>query len=154
VLIGVDDTDTPEEGATWTLVHNIARTVANEQHRYLSHTIVQLFPVPFRTKNCVGVVAEFATSNPDDLASKFSELLMQYTLSKETGMAVFTGFSPDRLLEYGWRTKTGQVSPDDARALAGDDLKIWINGRGITGAIAAIPFYTRYDEGLRLCGQS
>ncbi len=154
VLIGVDDTDTPEEGATWTLVHNIARTVADKRHRYLSHTIVQLFPVPFRTKNCVGVVAEFASSNPEELARRFSELLMQYTLSKETGMAVFTGFSPDRLLEYGWRTKSGQVTPDDARALAGDDLKIWINGRGITGAIAAIPFYTRYDEGLQLCGQS
>ena len=152
VLIGVDDTDTPEEGATWTLVHNIARTVADEQNRYLSHTIVQLFPVPFRTKNCVGVVIEFASSNPEDLGRRFSELLMKYTLSKETGMAVFCGFSPQRLLDYGWRTKKGQVHPDDARALAGEDLKIWINGRGITGAIA--PFYTRYDEGLQLCGQS
>jgi len=154
VLIGVDDTDTPEQGATWTLVHNIARTVADESSRYLSHTIVQLFPVPFRTKNCVGVVAEFASSDPDGLSRRFSELLMRYTLSKETGMAVFCGFSPDRLLDFGWMTKSGQVSPDEARALAGDDLKIWINGRGITGAIAAIPFYTRYDEGLRLCGQS
>lgn len=154
VLIGVDDTDTPEQGATWTLVHNIARTVADEQSRYLSHTIVQLFPVPFRTKNCVGVVVEFASSNPDDLARRFSDLLKEYTLSKETGMAVFSGFSPERLLDYGWRTKSGQVRPDDARALAGTDLKIWINGRGITGAIAAIPFYLRYEEGLRLCGQS
>ncbi len=46
VLIGVDDTDTPEEGATWTLVHNIAKAVEDEQSVYLSHTIVQLFPVP------------------------------------------------------------------------------------------------------------
>ena len=45
VLIGVDDTDTPEEGATWTLVHNIAKAVEDEQSVYLSHTIVQLFPV-------------------------------------------------------------------------------------------------------------
>ena len=47
VLIGVDDTDTAEEGATWTLVHNIARAVENEQSVYLSHTIVQLFPVAY-----------------------------------------------------------------------------------------------------------
>jgi len=154
VLIGVDDTDTPNQGATWTLVHNIAKAVADEQHRYLTHTIVQLFPVPFRTKNCVGVVAEFASNNPGDLARRFSELLEKYSLSKETGMAVFTGFSPDRLMEFGWQTKSGQVSPDDARSLAGDDLKIWINGRGITGAIAAIPFYTMFDEGLTLCGQN
>ena len=45
VLIGVDDTDTREEGATWTLVHNIAKAVEDEHSVYLSHTIVQLFPV-------------------------------------------------------------------------------------------------------------
>lgn len=154
VLIGVDDTDTPELGATWTLVHNIARAVADEKNRYLSHTIVQLFPVPFRTKNCVGVVVEFACTDPGDLSGRFSELLLRYTLSKETGMAVFTGFSPDRLLDYGWRTKRGQVGPEEARSLAGNDLKILVNGRGITGAVAAIPFYTQYDDGLLLCGQN
>ena len=30
LLIGVDDTDTPDEGATWTLVHNIAKAVEDE----------------------------------------------------------------------------------------------------------------------------
>lgn len=154
VLIGVDDTDTPEEGATWTLVHNIAKAVADEDNHYLSHTIVQLFPVPFRTKNCVGVVAEFACQSPVHLAERFRDLLLRYTLSDETGMAVFVGFSPERLSEYGWQTKKGQVSPDDARSLAGSDLTLMINGRGITGAVAAIPFYTQFDEALLLCGQS
>ncbi|MDD1723977.1 MAG: hypothetical protein LUQ07_02475, partial [Methanospirillum sp.] len=153
VLIGADDTDTPEKGATWTLMHNIANMVADENHRYLSHTIVQLYPVPFRTKNCVGVVVEFASNDPAALAEKIRACLVRYSLSPETGMAVFSGFSPERLLEYGWKTKKGQVSPDDARSLAVDDLQIWIDGRGITGAVAAIPFYTRYDEALELCGQ-
>jgi methanogenesis imperfect marker protein 11 len=157
VLIGVDDTDTPEQGATWTLVHNIARTVANDAsiagiHRYLSHTIVQLFPVPFRTKNCVGVVAEFATNNPEALISLFRAYLQKYTLSSETGMAAFTGFSPDRLRMYGDTVKRGQVEPDSAFSLAGEDLQIVLAGRGITGAVAAIPFYTAYDEALTLYG--
>lgn len=65
VIIGIDDTDTPEEGATWTLAHNIARAVEDEHSRYLSHTIVQLYPVPHRTKNCVAIACEFATSDPD-----------------------------------------------------------------------------------------
>src|SRR5512139_2079608 len=86
VLIGVDDTDTPEEGATWTLVHNIACAVEDECSVYLSHTIVQLFPVPYRTKNCVALVAEFATRDPEDLASRFRQLLERYTLSQKTGM--------------------------------------------------------------------
>ncbi len=156
VLIGVDDTDTPEEGATWTLVHTLARTVAGAMGssacRYLSHTIVQLFPVPFRTRNCVGVVAEFATLDPEDLIRRFHRLLEIYTLSDKTGMAVFTGFSPDRLLPLGEKVKRGMVDPGEARALARDDLRIVMDGRGIIGAVAAIPFYTRYDEALTLYG--
>ena len=157
VLIGVDDTDTPEQGATWTLVHNIARTVAEETKnsdlcRYLSHTIVQLFPVPFRTKNCVGVVAEFACSDPADISCRFHQLLQEYTLSDKTGMAVYTGFAPDELMKFGERVKRGQVDPGEAETLTSERLRIVMSGRGITGAIAAIPFYTRYDEALTLYG--
>jgi methanogenesis imperfect marker protein 11 len=156
VLIGVDDTDTPEQGATWTLVHNIAKAVSGNsqtpEHRYLSHTIVQLFPVVFRTKNCVGVVAEFATRNPSALISRFRDLLVKYTLSDETGMAVFTGFSPDRLRPFAEKVKRGQVEPGEAALLADDHLQIILGGRGITGAVAAIPFYTEYDEALALYG--
>ncbi|MEI8331375.1 MAG: methanogenesis marker protein 11 [Methanomicrobiales archaeon] len=152
VLIGVDDTDTPEEGATWTLVHNIAKAVEDEHSVYLSHTIVQLFPVPYRTKNCVGLVAEFATTDPEGLAERFHTLMKKYTLSQNTGMAVYTGFSPSKeLLEYGRSVKRGEVQPGLLEQLHDMDLKIIMNGRGITGAVAAIPFATRYDEALELC---
>jgi methanogenesis imperfect marker protein 11 len=152
VLIGVDDTDTPEEGATWTLVHNIAKAVEDEHSVYLSHTIVQLFPVAYRTKNCVGLVAEFATIDPAGLTERFHTLLKKYTLSQKTGMAVYTGFSPsEELLAYGRNVKRGEVEPGLHERLADKNLKIIMNGRGITGAVAAIPFFTRYEEALELC---
>lgn len=152
VLIGVDDTDTPEEGATWTLVHNIAKAVEDEHSVYLSHTIVQLFPVPYRTKNCVGLVAEFATTDPAGLTDRFHTLLKKYTLSRKTGMAVYTGFSPsEELLAYGRSVKRGEVEPGLLERLRDEDLKIIMNGRGITGAVAAIPFFTQYKEALELC---
>lgn len=152
ILIGVDDTDTPEEGATWTLVHNIARAVEDEQSVYLSHTIVQLFPVPYRTKNCVGLVAEFATSDPDSLVSRFHQLLEKYTLSNKTGMAVYTGFSPsEELLSYGRKVKRGEVEAGLLASIRDPHLRIVMNGRGIVGAVAAIPFFTKYDEALELC---
>jgi len=152
VLIGVDDTDTPEEGATWTLVHNIAKAVEDEHSVYLSHTIVQLFPVAYRTKNCVGLVAEFATTDPAGLTERFHTLLKKYTLSKKTGMAVYTGFSPsEELLAYGRKVKRGEVEPGLHERLADKNLEIIMNGRGITGAVAAIPFFTRYEEALELC---
>jgi methanogenesis imperfect marker protein 11 len=152
LLIGVDDTDTPEEGATWTLVHNIARAVEDDHSVYLSHTIVQLFPVPYRTKNCVGLVAEFATTDPEGLTERFHELLERYTLSKKTGMAAYTGFSPSGdLLAFGRKVKRGEINPDIATSLHDPKLTIVMNGRGIVGALAAIPFYTNYEEALELC---
>jgi methanogenesis imperfect marker protein 11 len=156
ILIGVDDTDTPEEGATWTLVHNIAKAVEDEQSIYLSHTIVQLFPVPYRTKNCVSLVAEFATTDVHGLVDRFRQLLEKYTLSEKTGMAVYTAFSPStKLLEYGRKVKRGEITPGVLERLDDRDLRIEMNGRGIIGAVAAIPFYTRFEEALELCsGQS
>jgi methanogenesis imperfect marker protein 11 len=152
VLIGVDDTDTAEEGATWTLVHNIARAVEDEQSVYLSHTIVQLFPVAYRTKNCVSLVAEFATTEPERLVGRFAELLKKYTLSQKTGMAVYTGFSPsNELMEYAKDVKRGEVTPDCVQNIRDPNLRIVMNGRGITGAVAALPFFTRYEEALELC---
>lgn len=149
VIIGVDDTDTPKEGATWTLAHNIARAVEDEHSRYLTHTIVQLYPVPYRTKNCVAIACEFATSDPERLIQHYRNYLEEYTLSEDTGMAVWQGFDPSPLDEFGERVKLGEVSRDDLATLD-DRLSIIIDGRGVIGAVAAIPFYTKFEEALAL----
>jgi methanogenesis imperfect marker protein 11 len=152
VLIGVDDTDTPEEGATWTLTHNSAKAVEDDASRYISHTIVQLFPVPYRTKNCVSVVCEFASTDPSALIKRFSTLLSEYTLSAETGMAAFVGFDPGELIDFGRRVKSGEVRSSDLPGqLIGGKLIPVMKGRGLIGAVAAIPFYTRFEEALELC---
>jgi methanogenesis imperfect marker protein 11 len=150
VVIGIDDTDTPEEGATWTLAHNIARAVEDDRSRYLSHTIVQLYPVPYRTKNCVAIACEFATSDPGGLARHYRDLLTEYTLSEETGMAVWRGFDTAPLEEFGGKVKRGEVSADDLAAITDGRLSVLMDGRGAIGAVAAIPFFTRYEEALAL----
>ncbi|MHC1626768.1 MAG: methanogenesis marker protein 11 [Methanoculleaceae archaeon] len=150
VLIGVDDTDTAEKGATWTLCHNIAGSVADEDSYYLSHTIVQLYPVRFRTKNCVSIVCEFATTDPERLIDRFARLLEGYTLSSETGMAVFRGFDPSPLRRFGERVKRGEISADELDAIDDPRFSIRMDGRGVVGATAAIPFATRFDRALEL----
>ncbi|NYT17825.1 MAG: DUF1743 domain-containing protein [Methanomicrobiales archaeon] len=150
VLIGVDDTDTPDEGATWTLTHNIARTIEDDASRYLSHTIVQLFPVPYRTKNCVSIVCEFASSEPAALVNRYRRLLERYTLSEDTGMAVFTGFNPSTLLPFGRMVKRGEVKRNLIPEVKEGSLDLILEGRGIIGAVAALPFYTAYEEALSL----
>jgi methanogenesis imperfect marker protein 11 len=149
VLIGIDDTDTPEEGATWTLAHNIAKTVEDDRSRYLSHTLVQLYPVPYRTKNCVATVCEFATTDAKSLVERFHMLLMKYTLSEKTGMAVYQGFDPSSLLDFARKVKRGEVTDADLdEAVKGGSVEIVMDGRGKIGAVAAIPYYTNYDEAL------
>ncbi|MDD1671110.1 MAG: DUF1743 domain-containing protein [Methanomicrobiales archaeon] len=149
VLIGIDDTDTPDEGATWTLAHNIAKAVEDDHTRYLSHTLVQLFPVPYRTKNCVATVCEFATSDAKSLVERFQGLLLKYTLSEKTGMAVYHGFDPSPLLDFARRVKQGEVTDSDLdEAVKRGLVEIVMDGRGKIGAVAAIPFYTNYDEAL------
>ncbi|UUX91554.1 methanogenesis marker protein 11 [Methanoplanus endosymbiosus] len=149
VVIGIDDTDTAEEGATWTLAHNISKAVEDENSRYLSHTIVQLFPVPYRTKNCVAIACEFATREPEKLMNRFEELVRKYTLSEETGLCAFSGFDTSPLRKYGEQVKAGEVGPAEFEEIR-DLLEIRIEGRGIIGAAAAIPFYTDYEEALKI----
>jgi len=153
LIIGVDDTDTPDAGATWTLCHNIARSIEDEKTRYLSHTIVQLYPVAFRTKNCVAVACEFATSDPAGCIDRFEGLLREHTLSDETGMAAYTGFDPSPLEEYAWMVKRGEITRSELDALL-PLLDIRLSGRGLIGAVAAIPFITRFEEALELCDGS
>jgi putative methanogenesis marker protein 11 len=153
LIIGVDDTDTPEAGATWTLCHNIARSIEDEKTRYLSHTIVQLYPVVFRTKNCVAVACEFATSDPAGCIDRFEKLLREHTLSDETGMAAYTGFDPSPLEEYAWKVKRGEITRSELDTLL-PLLDVRLSGRGLIGAVAAIPFITRFEEALELCDGS
>lgn len=150
VLIGIDDTDTPEAGATWTLAHNIARAVEGDMTRYISHTIVQLFPVPERTKNCVSTVCEFATTEPDRLVRAYRRLLERYTLSPKTGMAVFRGFDPSPLLGFARKAKMGYVTLQELDRTEGGELSVVMDGKGIVGAVAAIPFYCNFKEALSL----
>jgi tRNA(Ile2) C34 agmatinyltransferase TiaS len=110
--------------------------------------------VPYRTKNCVSLVCEFASSDPLTLIERFRQLLERYTLSDETGMAVFSGFDPSSLYPFGRKVKCGEISRDLLLEIRDPRLRIMMNGRGIIGAVAAIPFYTRYEEALALCDGS
>ena len=113
--------------------------------------LCSLYPVPYRTKNCVSIVAEFASSDPVRLIEHFAGLLDRYTLSEDTGMAVYTGFDPSNLLDFAWKVKRGEVTQGLILDIDDINLRIVRNGRGIIGAVAAIPFYTRYEEALTLC---
>ena len=111
--------------------------------RFIFHTRLSLYQSLYRTKNCVGLVAEFATTDPEDLIKRFHRLLEKYTLSEKTGMAVYHGFTPSHdLLAFGRSVKRGEINPGLLECLHDPDLRIIMDGRGVVGAVAALPFYT------------
>jgi len=152
LIIGVDDTDSKTTGATWTLIHNIACKVDRPEARYISHALVQLFPVPTKTQNCVSTAVEFACL-PDkagDMLTDFKELLRKYTVSEQTGMAVLNRFDPSALMPYAKRCKRERVQYEDAKAAAkAAGVRILMNGQGLIGAVAALPFSAQPDESIR-----
>ena len=151
VLIGVDDTDTKEEGATWSLVHNIAADLDGRNARYLSHALVQLCPVPYKTQNCVSTVVEFACIDARPLVKDFERLLRKYTLSENTGMTVLRSFDADALKDYGRLAKDKMLSletAEDAASKAG--VELIIPGRGIIGALASLPYFAQPRESVRI----
>ena len=151
VLIGVDDTDTKEEGATWSLIHNLASDLDSKNARYISHSLVQLFPVPQKTQNCVSTVAEFACFDPAPLIKDFERLLRKYTLSENTGMVVLQSFDADAVKEYASLAKSKMLTYDIAEAAAKKaGVEIVIPGRGIIGALASLPYFAQPCESVKL----
>ena len=152
LIIGVDDTDSKTTGATWTLIHNIACKVDRPEARYISHALVQLFPVPTKTQNCVSTAVEFAClpGKAEDMLTDFKELLRKYTVSEQTGMAVLNRFDPSALMPYAQRCKRERVQYEDAKEAAkASGVRILMGGQGLIGAVAALPFSAQPDESIR-----
>jgi methanogenesis imperfect marker protein 11 len=109
VVIGIDDTDTKQEGATWTLANNVGNELAQMGFEYLDHVTCQLYPHnPNKTQNCVAIALVFAVEpgRRDELIEKTRELLKKDTLSEKTAIAVLDGFKvPKKLREYAENTK-------------------------------------------------
>jgi len=151
VLVGIDNTDSKEVGATWTLAHNIGAALDSLEHKYISHTLVQLFPVPDKTQNCVGTVLEFAcvAGAKQDLLEKIKEGLLKYSVSPETGMVAFSDFDASALMEYSNLCRNKMITKElTLKTAAENGVEIWIDGKGIIGALAAIPWFSRNDESV------
>lgn len=153
VLVGIDNTDSKEVGATWTLAHNIGAAVDSLDHKYISHTLVQLYPVPDKTQNCVATVLEFACIDRarEDLLEKIKEGLLEYSVSPETGMVALSDFDASALMEYSRLCRSGMITKElTMKTAAENSVEICIDGKGIIGALAALPWFSRNDESVSL----
>ncbi len=153
IIIGIDDTDTKEKGATWTLTHNIAKELDCLESVYISHSLVQLFPVAARTQNCVSTVLEFACISgaaKEELLQSIKAALLKYSVSKETGMVVLSDFDAAGVMDYSLKCRHGELTREYALQYAKEhDVEIWMDGNGVIGALAALAWFARPDESVR-----
>ena len=156
VVIGIDDTDTKDAGATWTMAHNLGIELRDEGFEYLDHIIVQLYPHnPHKTQNCVSIALTFAveSSKKEELIKRVIEILKRDTLSDKTSIAVLEGLSiPNKLREYSIKTKTGMMDVEQAEKVAGE-LNIRLisvtGSQGKVGALAALGLYDDVEEAVK-----
>lgn len=157
LVIGIDDTDTKETGATWTTAHNVGLKLAEEGFSYLDHIIVQLYPHnPNKTQNCVSIALSFAvlSEEKEKLIKRTVELLKEYTLSEKTAIAILEGIEiPKKLREYSMDTKTRMMTLEETEKVA-KELNIRLievtGAQGKIGALAALGLYDDYDEAVKV----
>ncbi|MCL2143525.1 MAG: DUF1743 domain-containing protein [Methanomassiliicoccaceae archaeon] len=154
VIIGADDTDTKEKGASWVMMMKLGRECP--VGKYLDHKIIQLNPkAPGKTTNCCSTAVAFA-ARPDEVP-KLIEYARNYiaenTYSDNTVMTVFNGLKiPNALEDFGWKAKHILFEVDDALKVAkesGVDVIQITGAKGTIGAVAAIGCF---DMGVRSAG--
>ena len=157
IVLGLDDTDTKDEGATWTMAHNMGMELAKFGFKYIDHVIVQLYPHnPHKTQNCVSVALTFAVKpgEKNKLIEKAIKILKEKTLSQKTAIAVLEGINiPLTLREYAERTKKSMIDVDEAEKVAnelGIELIEITGSQGKIGALAALGLYDDVEEAVKV----
>jgi len=143
LLIGIDDTDTRESGATWALARKVTEGI--EDMAVLSVRVVQLFPgVPTKTTNCVATLVEGAVAPWMKEAVKIEvrDRVEAMSTSGEPGVAFAEGLVFPRWEEiagFAGRARRGIVSGDDAMdAARAVGAQVALDGRGLIGAVASL----------------
>lgn len=157
VVIGIDDTDTKEEGATWTLANNVGMELSKMGFEYIDHVIVQLYPHnPNKTQNCVAIALVFAVKpgEREKLIEETCKMLKKHTLSNKTAIAVLDGIKiPEKLREYAVSAKKSMITLEEAEKTAeeiGIELIEVTGAHGKIGALAALGLYNDIEEAVKV----
>lgn len=154
VIIGVDDTDTKEKGATWATVLSMAKECP--VGRFMEHRIIQLNPrSPTKTTNCVATAVSFAVREKDipALIEYCFDYIRRRSYSEDAVMAVFTGLRvPKALSEFGYDAKSVMFEREKGVAVAAEAGVQIIEITGAGGTIGAIAAIGCFDLGIEAAG--
>jgi len=154
LVIGIDDTDTKEEGATWVVGMKLGRECP--YGKFLGHKIAQLNPkVPNKTTNCCSTAVAFAVKEDEipDLIEYARNFIKKESYSEDAVMTAFRGLKiPKAVEDFGWSAKSVIYEKEDAIKVAEENGIQIISVTGMGGVIGAVAAIGCFDLGLRSAG--
>lgn len=143
LIIGIDDTDSSEKGATWSLGLNLAKNMPDAI--FLQHKIVQLnHHAPHKTTNCTSTALSFAVTPEKvrDAVSFAADFIEDGSYSDQTSIAIMTGVEiPEEVARFGLMAKELVLTIEEAEETArgaGVEFRQLTGPRGKIGSLAAI----------------
>jgi hypothetical protein len=143
LIIGIDDTDGKEGGATFALALALLQYLgSNREVIPIQHHVAMLNPViPEKTagNSCSFIELAITPELYGKVAQRTISFVEDEAISGEWGVAIKRGFriSP-RLRKYGRRVRNGRVIIEEAQKTAEQEDIFLTGGRGIIGALAAV----------------
>ena len=154
VIIGIDDTDTKEKGASWVVALRLGLT--SPVGKFIEHKIIQLNPkVPSKTTNCCSTAVSFAVKDEEipALIEYAREFIRENSYSKGAVMTVYVGLKvPRAVSDFGWEAKSVLFKQEDAVKVAQENGVQIIHVTGGTGVIGAVAAIGCFDMGRRSAG--
>jgi len=156
ITIGIDDTDTPQEGATWVLALKCGEQCPVEGAEFLNMRLIQLNPkVPDKTTNCVGSALNFAVrpAAVEPLLEYVRTFIETNSSSRDTGIAYHRGIGFSRTMNGACRRiKTEIVTLQEAEEIARCAGIAYIDRAGRKGRIGALGAVLWANRGIEAAG--
>lgn len=155
IILGLDDTDTPSQGATWVVTMKLSRDCPYGE--FIQHKIIQLNPkAPNKTTNCCSTAISFAVreDEKEKLIEYAKEFFAKESFSEDTVMTVYEGLRiPEELAQWSWDAKSVLYEVEDAVRMAEKHgVRTYSLKKGDKGVIGAVAAIGCFDMGLRSAG--
>jgi len=143
VIVGIDDTDNRERGATFALALALLQHLETMKGVLpISHHIAMLNPAVTRKtagNSCSFIEVAIQPGAYARVKQRSIDFVEDESLSPEWGMAFKQGFMiPPSLRSYGERARHELIARDEASAIAAEhEIEVY-GGQGVVGALAAI----------------
>jgi hypothetical protein len=143
LTIGVDNTDSPDDEATFALAIALLEHLGGFSGVFpISHTIAMLYPgVPYKTagNSCSAIELAVEPGLAGQITDEAVRFVSDESVSPEWGVAVRSGLKiPQILRDYGMASRKEVKTRDEADGVASASSVFLSGGEGVIGALAAV----------------